>query len=92
MPDRKDQRAEAERDTDATEFEPDLQYGVMRVEREGLARQGNAIRPISLVAMVDYYLRRAAGEPPCRVEPPADDRALPDVLGNKAPDFEPVRR
>jgi len=62
----------------------------MRMEREGLARQGNAIRPIGLVAVMDDYRRRTAGEPPRRVEPPADDRALPDVLGDKAPDFEPV--
>src|ERR1700732_2973275 len=66
MPDRKDKRAEAERDTDATELEPDLQYGVMRMEREGLVRQGNAIRPIGLVAVVDDDRRRAAGTAPSR--------------------------
>src|SRR5215471_18470613 len=64
----------------------------MRMEREGLVRQGNAIRPTGLVAVVDDHRPRAIREPPCCVEPPAGEGALPDAFGNKAPDFEPMRR
>jgi hypothetical protein len=60
-PDRENQRAEAQGNTDATEFEPDLQYGIMRMDRQSLARQRNAIGPVGSVALMDDHLRGATG-------------------------------
>ena len=48
-------------DADATEFQPDLQHGIMRMERQSLARQRNAVRLVGGIAVVDNHLRGAAG-------------------------------
>ena len=38
LPDRKNRRAEAHGHADATELEPDLQYGILRIERQSSTR------------------------------------------------------
>jgi hypothetical protein len=61
LPDRENQRAEAQGSADATRVEPNLHYGFTRTDRQSLAPQRNAIGPVGSIAVMEDHLRAATG-------------------------------